>query len=155
MTEQPWQDRFDQLLAGGHADSGDPVDAGAQLVVSAADGTEVFRHGLARHHRTDSEDPQLIWIRPLVGGAAAPDGTYVFNLSLTRRRSLRWTAAQLDTSGSVQLRLSSGETALIQPAEGEELAEVQRWDRFTDLLTRDEEAALDELDGDSWHGRYA
>jgi hypothetical protein len=150
-----WQDRFAILLAGEHAPSGDPVDAGAQLVVSAADGTEVFRQGLARHHRTDEGDPHLIWIRPLVGGAETPDLGYVFNLSMTRRRALRWTHACVADNGDVVLELESGETARIQPAEGEQLSDVQRWDRFTDRLTREEEAALDRLDADSWHGRFA
>lgn len=150
-----WQDRFAALLAGNHAVSGDPVDAGAQLVVSAADGTEVFRQGLARHHRTDENDPHLIWVRPLVGGAEASDLGHVFNLGLTRRRALRWTHAFVAENGDVILELASGETAWVQPAEGEQLSDVQRWDRFTDRLTREEEAALERLDADSWHGRFS
>jgi hypothetical protein len=150
-----WQERFAELLAGNHAASGDPVDAGAQLVVQEADGTEVFRHALARHHRTEEGDANLIWIRPLVGGSSTPDLGYVFNLNVARRRALHWTEGRLDDNGDVVLHLVSGEIARIQPAEGEQLAELQRWDHFLDRLTREEETALARLDADSWHGQFS
>ncbi|MGW4894587.1 hypothetical protein ACWEQL_20275 [Kitasatospora sp. NPDC004240] len=150
-----WTDRFATLLAGEHAASGDPVDAGAQLVVTDPDGTEVFRQGLARHHRADDEDDHLIWVRPLVGGSEAPDLGWVFNLNVARRRALRWRNASVTDSGDVVLELASGQIARIQPAEDDQLATVQRWDSFTDRLTRDEEAALDRLDADSWHGQFS
>ena len=101
-----WQERFAELLAGNHAASGDPVDAGAQLVVQEADGTEVFRHALARHHRTEEGDANLIWIRPLVGGSSTPDLGYVFNLNVARRRALHWTEGRLDDNGDVVLHLA-------------------------------------------------
>ena len=149
-----WQSRFNSLLAGDHADTGDPVDAGAQLVVTD-DGAEVFRQGLARHRRTDEDDPNLIWVRPLVGGAETADLGYVFNLNIARRRALRWENGALEKNGDVVLHLATGEVARIQPADGEQLADVQRWDRFTDRLTSEEEAALDRLDADSWHGQFS
>ena len=149
-----WQDRLAELIAGNHSDSGDPVDAGAQLRVFDEEGNEVFLQALARHHRVDEDDPQLIWIRPLVGGAESGLG-YVFNLSAARRRGLGWTRARLEESEDVVLLLQSGETAVVQPADGERLVELQRWDRFTDRLTREEEAPLDALDSDSWHGQFS
>ncbi|MFE9428980.1 hypothetical protein ACFYNO_39225 [Kitasatospora sp. NPDC006697] len=150
-----WQTRLADLIAGRHSSSGDPVDAGAQLRVFDDEGTEVFLQALARHHRVDEDDPQLIWIRPLVGGAESAELGYLFNLSATRRRGLSWTQARLEENGDVVLLLRSGETAIVQPAEGDLLAELQRWDRFTDRLTREEEAQLDALDSDSWHGQFS
>ncbi|WP_328372970.1 hypothetical protein OG800_49415 (plasmid) [Streptomyces sp. NBC_00445] len=149
---QPWRQRFEDLLAGNHSSTGDPVDAGARLVVADPDGNEVFRAALARHHRfADAE--QLVWIRPLVGGADTEDG-YLFNLSATRRRSLRWQTAQLD-GDSVVLELVTGQRARIEPAENTDLVELERWDHFTDRLTVAENEALIQLDADSWQGRYA
>lgn len=150
-----WQNRFAELLAGNHAATGDPVDAGAQLVVLDADGAEVYRQALARHHRAEVPDQNLIWIRPLVGGSESADLGHVFNLNMARRRALSWTEGRLEENGDVVLQLESGETAMIQPATGEQLAELQRWDRFTDRLTREEEAELDRLDADSWHGQFS
>ncbi|MCG7524019.1 hypothetical protein MHW47_06125 [Streptomyces sp. OfavH-34-F] len=150
-----WQDRLAELIAGDHSYTGDPVDAGAQLRVVDEEGNEVFLQALARQHRVDEDDPQLIWIRPLVGGAESAGLGYVFNLSTARRRGLGWTEAHLEENGDVVLRLQSGETAVVQPAGGERLVELQRWDRFTDRLTREEEVQLDALDSDSWHGQFS
>ncbi|MFJ9574697.1 hypothetical protein [Streptomyces bacillaris] len=150
-----WQDRLAELIAGDHSDTGDPVDAGAQLRVVDEEGNEVFLQALARHHRVDEEDPQLIWIRPLVGGAESAGLGYVFNLSAARRRGLGWTQARLKENGDVVLLLQSGETAVVQPADGERLVELERWDRFTDRLTREEEVQLDALNSDSWHGQFS
>lgn len=155
MPAPQFLDRLAVLLAGEHAASGDPVDAGAQLVVTDPDGTEVFRQGLARHHRTNAENENLIWIRPLVGGSQAPDLGWVFNLNVARRRALQWETAVVDEGGDVVLHLVSGQVARVQPAEGEELAAVEHWDQFVDRLTADEEAALGHLDADSWHGRFS
>ncbi|MFZ3494548.1 hypothetical protein ACODT5_15215 [Streptomyces sp. 5.8] len=149
-----WQTRFADLIAGNHSETGDPVDAGAQLRIIHDEGYEVFLQALARHHRME-HDEQLIWIRPLVGGGESAELGYVFNLSAARRRGLNWTQAHLEENGDVALLLESGETAIIQPAEGEQLAELERWDHFTDRLTREEEAQLDALDADSWHGQFS
>ncbi|MFF7647862.1 hypothetical protein [Streptomyces canus] len=150
-----WQTRFADLLAGNHSSTGDPVDAGAQLVVIDPDGTEVFRQPLARHFRAEPEPDQLIWIRPLVGGQTSPDLGFVFNLNQTRRRALEWTEAHLDDNGDVVMQLRSGETARIQPAEGEELAKIEHWDDFLNRLTREEEQQLATLEGDSWYGQFS
>lgn len=149
-----WQTRFADLIAGNHSDTGDPVDAGAQLRIVDDEGNEVFLQALARHHRFD-RDEQLIWIRPLVGGGESAELGYVFNLSAARRRGLNWAQARLEENEDVALVLESGETAIVQPAQGEQLAELQRWDEFTDRLTREEEAQLDDLDADSWHGQFS
>ncbi|MCX5216208.1 hypothetical protein OG689_44540 [Kitasatospora sp. NBC_00240] len=149
-----WHQRFADLLAGNHTTTGDQVDAGAQLVVTSADGTEMFRQALARHHRADPDDAHLIWIRPLLGGFDAEDG-YVFNLNLARRRALNWTDGRLEESGDVVLHLVSGEVARVQPAEDQELAELQRWDAFTDRFSAEEDAELGRLEADSWHGRFS
>jgi hypothetical protein len=149
-----WQTRFAELVAGDHAASGDPVDAGAQLLVLADDGTEVFLRALARHYRIERAQ-HVIWVRPLVGGFEHVDLGYVFNLGVARRRPLNWTKGALKDNGDVVLHLRSGEVALVQPAVGPQLDELQRWDRFTDRLTRVEEAELDRLASDSWGGRFS
>ncbi|MET9835098.1 hypothetical protein ABZ508_10450 [Streptomyces lavendulocolor] len=152
-TQQQWRQRFSDLIAGNHSPTGDPVDAGARLVVSDPDGTEVFRAALARHHRFEDDGDQVVWIRPLVGGQDTGGG-YLFNLGLTRRRSLPVVRADLVADG-VEIDLASGQKARIEPADGPELQELIRWDDFTNRLTPEEEAALERLDADSWHGRYA
>ncbi|WP_031048112.1 hypothetical protein [Streptomyces sp. NRRL F-5650] len=152
-TQQQWRRRFSDLVAGRHSPTGDPVDAGARLVVSDPDGTEVFRAALARHHRFEDDDDQVIWIRPLVGGQDTVNG-YLFNLSLVRRRSLPVAHAYLVADG-VEMELTTGQKARIELADGPELEQLARWDDFTNRLTPEEDAALGRLDADSWHGRYA
>ncbi|MFD8887499.1 hypothetical protein ACFV0H_34175 [Streptomyces erythrochromogenes] len=152
-VQQQWRRRFSDLVAGNHSPTGDPVDAGARLVVSDPDGTEVFRAALARHHRFEDDDDQVVWIRPLVGGQDTGDG-YLFNLGLVRRRSLSWTQACMVNDG-VEIDLATGQKARIEPADGPELEQLTRWDDFTNRLSPDEDAALGRLDADSWHGRYA
>ncbi|MFD8732322.1 hypothetical protein [Streptomyces sp. NPDC059611] len=154
-TPQQWHQRFSDLLAGKHSPTGDPVDAGARLVVTDPDGTEVFRAALARHHRFDGDGDgdQVIWIRPLVGGQDTGSG-YLFNLGLARRRSLTVVHAGL-VDDSVEIRLAGGQKARIEPADGLELEELTRWDDFANRLTPEEDAALGKLEADSWYGRYA
>jgi hypothetical protein len=149
--------RLADLLNGRHAPTDDELEAGAQLVVTEPDGTEVFRAPLARHHMFDPEDPSVLWLRPVLGGARCPepDGSYIFNLSLSRRRGLTYSSARIDESGDVVLALHSRQIATIQPAAGIELEELQRWDDFTlNILTAEEETDLDRLDTDSWYGRF-
>jgi hypothetical protein len=51
--------------------------------------------------------------------------------------------------------LRGGQTASIQPATGAALDELRRWDDFAlNILTAEEETALDRLDTDSWCGRF-
>ncbi|MFC6600482.1 hypothetical protein [Kitasatospora paranensis] len=157
-----WTDQLTALLAGTHTTTGDPLDAGAQIVVTNPDGTEAFRAALARHWREDEDDANLLWIRPVVGGGPSPDHEfgYVFNLSLARRRALHWHTAGVDGRGRIVLRLAAsgggeGQTARIEPASGAELEELERWDTFVDLLSPKEEQALEELAEDSWSGRFA
>lgn len=153
VTQQQWHQRFSNLLAGTHSSTGDPVDAGARLVVSDPDGTEVFRAALARHHRFEDGNDHVVWIRPLIGGQEVGNG-YLFNLSLTRRRSLSVVRATVVDDG-IEIDLTMGQTARIEPADGPELVQLARWDEFTNRLTPEEDAALGRLDADSWHGRYA
>ncbi|MGW7199000.1 hypothetical protein [Streptomyces chryseus] len=149
---EQWQQRVSDLLAGVHSSTGDPVDAGARLVVFDPGGEEVFRTALARHHRF-ADDDQTVWIRPLIGGHDTQDG-YLFNLGVARRRSLRWESVDIVEYG-VEMDLATGQKARIEPADGVELEELTRWDDFTNRLTLEEEESLRRLDADSWHGRYA
>jgi hypothetical protein len=150
--------RIADLLEGRHGNAGDELDAGAQLVVTDPDGAEALRAPLARHHMSDPDHPDMLWLRPVLGGTPSPDpsGWYVFNLSISRRRALAYSSASIDENGDVVLTLLSGQVATIQPAAGRELEELQRWDDFTlNILTAEEEADLDRLDADSWYGRFS
>ena len=55
----------------------------------------------------------------------------------------------------MEIDLTTGQKARIEPADGSELEQLTRWDDFTNRLAPDEDAALGRLDADSWHGRYA
>jgi len=149
--------RLADLLEGRHARTDDEQDTGAQLVVTEPDGTEVFRAPLARHHMFDPDDPGVLWLRPVLGGTQSPEpgGSYVFNLSLSRRRGLAYSSARIDENGDIVLALRGGQVARIQPAAGRELEELRRWDDFTlNILTAEEETDLDRLETDSWYGRF-
>lgn len=55
----------------------------------------------------------------------------------------------------MEIDLTTGQKARIEPADGPELEQLTQWDDFTNRLSPDEDAALGRLDADSWHGRYA
>ncbi|MFV2198859.1 hypothetical protein [Nocardiopsis sp. LOL_012] len=150
-----WNQRLESLLSGAHSPSGDETDAGAQLVVVQTDGREVFRAPLARHARIDQEQERLVWVRPIHSGGIDPaTGTRVYNLNLCRRRALSWSRAGVD-GDAVVLTLASGQRARIEPAEGDELAELRLWDAFVLGLSVQEEEELEALSGDSWWGSHA
>ncbi|MFJ3946083.1 hypothetical protein [Streptomyces griseoaurantiacus] len=151
-SDNQWRQRFSDLLVGHHSPTGDPIDAGARLIVFDEDGSEAFRAALARHHRFEKNE-QTVWIRPLIGGQDTADG-YQFNLGIVRRRALQWKAIRL-VDDAVEIDLVHGQRARVEPADGPELAELARWDEFTNRLSPDEDAVLGRLDADSWHGRYA
>lgn len=171
MTDEPaWLRAIRSLVAGHHTPTGEVLDAGAELVVfDEPDGPPVFTAPLARMLRRETDQPDLIWIRPVIGGYPITrrkpgQPFYAFSLSAARRRSLRVTHAKVlpaeggegVQSASVALRLSSGQNALIRPASGATLEELERWDTFALLvLDREDLAALEELREDSWHGAYS
>jgi hypothetical protein len=53
----------------------------------------------------DPDDPSVLWLRPVLGGARSPEpgGSYVFNLSLSRGRDLAYSSARIDESGDLVL----------------------------------------------------
>ena len=147
MTQAPssWSAELDRhlagLLAGGDAD----LAGGAELEVRHPEGSRAFRAPLARHHRT--EHPQLVWIRPVVGGFT-PDRepgapAYAFDLGLARRRALEFTTAHRD-GDALRFELVTGQTATIRPARPDTLAELERWDTY--FLTVLDAATQRELD---------
>ncbi|GAA3243654.1 hypothetical protein [Actinocorallia longicatena] len=147
-----WTELLDDLLKGRHSLTGDTLDADGTLTVTSTNGIEVFHAPLARHHRFDRAEPDLLWTRPILG--AGPDGL-TYNLNLARRRGLAVLKAR-QYGQTVVLDLRSGQTATIRPARGDELAELARWDTFVEtILSVEESAALDLLDADSWHGRFS
>ncbi|WP_051740030.1 hypothetical protein [Kitasatospora sp. MBT66] len=159
-TPDSWQNALEDLVAGRHSASGDHDDAGAQLVVTDPDGTEVFRAPLARHHRIDPDQPNLLWLRPIVGGSPNPDvpTLYDYNLNVARRRALVWDRVEVGADGAVSFQLAplgdeeQGQGARVEAADGEELETLSRWDDFVSRLSADDEAELDRLAADSWTG---
>jgi hypothetical protein len=176
VTDQPqrpipyWQVHLADLLAGhepGRPASPDAAGpAGAELVVTDPGGREAFRAPLARHHRVDEHDPQLIWIRPIIGGYAPADPSsehdYLFHLSTARRRGLHFLHAAVDDSvqdgdraGDVVLRLYGGQSARISQASGPARTQLWLWDQFlSTALTAEQARQLAQLREDSWIGPY-
>ncbi|MFI6031370.1 hypothetical protein [Amycolatopsis magusensis] len=148
MKEDTMFDLLLDLLHGRNAPSGDD-DAlpGAELVVLQGD-TEVFRAALARHARRDTDEPAVIWIRPLAVPCRDP-GTQlpVFDPDIVRRRALHVTSVAAD-DGQLMLDLATGERAIIQSATAEQLAVLQDWDTWMATLPETDQADLDALDHD-------
>lgn len=149
---------LDSVTEPGRGEADQPV-AGATLDVTDPAGELVYSAPLARMWRLDADDPAALWIRPIAGRAEL-GGLVEFSLSTARRRSLDVLAVHLGDDGHwpvVTAELRNGQRATIRAAEGEqELALLEDWDTFTlTALTADEEAALEDLVEDSWHGRHA
>ncbi|WP_260473773.1 hypothetical protein [Amycolatopsis balhimycina] len=136
---------MDDLLTGRGDDAGDDLP-GAELVVFDED-REVFRAALARHVRLDDEDPDVIWIRPIVTAAGAGSGLPVFDLAIVRRRALHVATARR-VGRRVGLHLVTGQRAYVQPARGPRLAVLQDFDTWMTTLTAAQRAEIDALDQD-------
>ncbi|MCK9871340.1 hypothetical protein MRI28_17135 [Nocardiopsis dassonvillei] len=123
-----------------------PDGAGAQLVVQDPGGSEVYRAALARHCRREGS---VLWIRPVVPGILDErTGRPVYDLQQNRRRALAFDGAGCDGAATV-FRLTTGQSARIEPAVGEELEELHRWDEYTLGLPAEVEQELDELQADT------
>ncbi len=136
---------MDDLLTGRGDDAGDDVP-GAELVVFD-EGQEVFRAALARHARPDENDPDVIWIRPIVTAAGPGSGLPAFDLAIVRRRALPVSTARRD-GRRVVLDLVTGQRAHIQPAHDPQLAVLQDFDTWMTTLTAAQRAEIDALDHD-------
>lgn len=158
MTEPlaVWTDEHNRLLSwllvGGDAG----LNGGAELEVSHADGSAAFRAALARHHRV--EPPDLVWIRPVVGGYGLGDdelehknpggAARAFDVDVARRRALHLRTARAE-GHELHLELATGQTAVIRPAAPDTLAELSRWDTwYYTALDAADQRELDGLDHD-------
>lgn len=147
MTE--WEQRLAAWL-------GD-LDVGAELEVSDPDGSIVFLAPLARHYRLEPEE-SVLWVRPVVGGyvpiAASGSPAYAFHLDEARARAISTSDVRLEAEELV-LTTAAGQVARIRPAGPQTRPELDRWDDFCLLvLSAAEEAALDEVWGDSYYGDW-
>ncbi|WP_410633861.1 hypothetical protein [Amycolatopsis sp. cmx-4-83] len=144
MNHECWN-AFTNLLSGRGQDPGEDLP-GAELVVLEGD-REVFRSALARHVRRDRDDPEVIWIRPLVVPAALQTGLPGFDVEAVRRRALHVVGARLD--GEVlSLALASGQHARIEPARAHRLARLQDFDTWMTTLAAERRAEVEALDHD-------
>lgn len=136
------------LLSGGEKG----LQGGAELEVRHPDGAVALRAPLARHHRVEGSN--LVWVRPVVGGYAPEHDepgqpAYAFDLAAARRRALDFTSVQVE-GDAIHLELTSGQAAVIRPATGDTLAELQRWDTYYyTVLDVETQAELDALAHDS------
>jgi hypothetical protein len=134
------------LLTGRGDDAGDDLP-GAELVVFDED-REVFRATLARHARLDDDDPDVVWIRPIVVTAPGlASGLPAFDLAIVRRRALHVTTARQD-GRRLALDLATGRRAHVQPSRGPQLAVLQDFDTWMTTLTASQRAEIDTLDHD-------
>ncbi|WP_410574318.1 hypothetical protein [Amycolatopsis sp. cmx-4-61] len=136
---------MDDLLTGRGDDAGHDLP-GAELVVFDDD-REVFRAALARHARLDDEDPDVIWIRPIVTTGGSGSGLPGFDLAIVRRRALHVAAARRD-GRRVVLDLVTGQRAHVRPARGPQLAVLQDFDTWMTTLTAAQRAEIGALDHD-------
>lgn len=139
MTEplNVWTDEHDRLMAWLLAGGDAGLDGGAELDVSHPDGSPAFRAALARHHRV--EPPDLVWIRPVIGGYGLIDyelehdesgrAAYAFDVEVARRRALQVRTARAHGQ-ELHLDLATGQSAVIRPAATDTLAELSRWDTW-------------------------
>lgn len=125
---------------------------GAVLDVTNPDEPATTSWPLARHHRLDGD---VVWIRPLHPGHRHPNGTITFPLGDCLRRGIAADSFDVDVD-RIRFNLASGQTLEVRPALHQgELDALELWDTFTlTVLTAAEEADLDRLDADSWHGRF-
>ncbi|MEU8632524.1 hypothetical protein AB0C38_10175 [Amycolatopsis sp. NPDC048633] len=135
---------LNDLLTGGGSEAGDELP-GAELVVFDEVG-EVFRAALARHARLD-DDPDVVWIRPIVAAASSASGLPAFDLAIVRRRALHVTNARQD-GRRVVLDLATGQHAHVHPARDHCLAVLQDFDTWMTTLTATQRAEVDALDHD-------
>jgi antitoxin (DNA-binding transcriptional repressor) of toxin-antitoxin stability system len=149
-AEMPeWESRLARWLAGGKE-----LESGAELEVRDSDGTVAFLAPLARHYRVDDG---VLWVRPVVGGYEPPEGglAYAFSLNQARARALPLDDVRLEGE-EIVVATRASQVAHIRPASPETFAELERWDTFVlTVLDAEEEAALDQVEGDSWWGRWA
>jgi hypothetical protein len=137
------------------------LNVGAELEVRDPDGSVAFLAPLARHYRLD-EDDATVWLRPVVGGYTLEQGgpghpPYAFHLNEARVRGISVADLRLDLEGlELVAPQASGQVAHIRPPGPSTREELDRWDLFVlNVLSAEEEAALDRVWGDSWWGDWA
>lgn len=144
---------WEQRLAGWLAE----LERGAEIEVRDPDGTVAFLAPLARHHRLDPDD-DVLWLRPVVGGYVPSGGgtpPYAFHLNEARARAISTRDVSMH-GDEIVFVTGTGQVAHLRPAGPETRAELDRWDDFVYLvLSAEEEAALDEVWGDSYYGEWA
>ncbi|WP_284740319.1 hypothetical protein [Amycolatopsis sp. RTGN1] len=137
--------RLQDLLAGRGDDAGDDLPGGELVVFD--EGREVFRAALGRHTRLDDDDPDVIWIRPIVTSAGSESNLPAFDLAIVRRRALHVTAAWQDGRRLV-LELDTGQRAHVEPARGPQLAVLQDFDTWITTLAGEQRAGIEALGHD-------
>lgn len=125
------------------------VSLGFDLVLApnfSDGGCQMFRAALARHARREGT---IFWVRPLVAAGTDPGtGMPAFDLQINRRRALDVAEAHAE-NGRLELMLTTGQAAVIQPASGPPLGVLADFDSWLATLSALAVARLDQLEDDT------
>jgi hypothetical protein len=144
MNQPDWLNVVEQLCRRGFDPDG-PATGGAQVqVFDRATNSLVYCQPIDRIVRVETDEP-LLWFRQIVGHGP------VFDIADCRRRSLFTTDATVDGDRVTfpQPQATTGEYAVISPADPDQIALLDDWDTWkVSGTTAAEEVALNALDAD-------
>ncbi|MEN4464550.1 hypothetical protein LT337_31830 (plasmid) [Mycolicibacterium fortuitum] len=145
IEQREWFDAVIRLCRSGFDPDGAST-GGAQVQVFNRDtGELVYRQPIAREVRLEEDEP-LLWFRQVIG--TGPE----FDLEECRRRALSTTDVVIEDDGRIvfaQPEVSTGEYAVIQRAEPDQIAVLDAWDAWKlTAISAEVEAAVDRLDDD-------
>lgn len=146
MTEQrEWFDAVKRLCDSGFDPDGEATGGAQVQVFNRNTGEMVYRQPIAREVRLEDGEP-LLWFRQVIG--TGPE----FDLEECRRRALSTTDVAIEEDGRVvfaQPEVSTGEYAVIQCVDDDQIAVLDAWDTWKlTAIDAETEAALDRLEDD-------
>jgi len=110
---------------------------------------------LARQYRIEHQEdgPTVLWLRPIFPSYALERGR-AFHLGECLRRGFLADTITVNDDGTLSGEISYDYGVFtIRPVSAERRVELETWDTFCDdLLTNEEEEALEELAEDGWDG---
>lgn len=141
------------LLDGRHTSTGDPLDAGAELIVTESSGAAVYTAALTRMHRLEPGHPPTLWLRP-VELEVSSDPAASATPAAWRRRGLTFSDIRCHVAdGPAQelvLTLWNGQVAHIRSAGPRQLSALAAWDELVyNRLPDFALAEMEQLEDDS------